>query len=59
VVAGRYFDFTLIGAGAVTVNTLTPTWVAGTPATLSTKSWFACKGTGINTADCVAVKENY
>jgi len=59
VVAGRYFDFKLTGTGTVTVSTLTPTWVTGTPATLATKSWFACKGTGTNTADCVAIKENY
>ncbi|OHD28169.1 MAG: hypothetical protein A2Y38_15670 [Spirochaetes bacterium GWB1_59_5] len=59
VVAGRYFDFKLTGTGTVTVSTLTPTWVTGTPATLETKSWFACKGTGTNTADCVAIKENY
>jgi len=59
VVAGRYFDFSLTGTGTVTITTLTPTWVTGTPATLTTKSWFACKGTGANTADCAAIKENY
>ena len=59
VVAGRYFDFKLTGTGTVTVSTLTPTWVTGTPATLTTKSWFACKGTGTNTADCAAIRENY
>jgi hypothetical protein len=59
VVEGRYFDFKLTGTGAVTISTLTPTWVTGTPASLTTKSWFTCKGTGVNTADCAAIKENY
>lgn len=63
VVAGKYFDFKVSssGGGAITIATLTPTWVTGTPASITAgkASWFACKGTGANTADCAAVKENF
>jgi hypothetical protein len=63
VVAGKYFDFKIYssGGGAITIATLTPTWVTGTPTSITAtkSSWFVCKGTGTNTADCAAVKENF
>jgi len=63
VVSGRYFDFkvTSSGGGALSFVTLTPTWVTGTPASITAakSSWFVCKGTGANTADCAAIKENF
>jgi hypothetical protein len=63
VVVGKYFDFKVFstGGGMMTISSLTPTWVSGTPATIQAgkASWFVCKGIGTNTADCAAIKENY